>query len=886
MKSAPARPGWEFWIDRGGTFTDVIGRAPTAPSRRSSCCRSPTPTRTPRSRPCGGCWASRAGAPFPGRRVARSSSARRSPPTRSWSARARKTLLVTTRGLRRRPGDRRPDAAQPLRPRHRQARAALRRRGRGATSGWTPTGAVLRPLDEAALRRGAGRARRPTGFESVAIAFLHADLNPAHERRAGELARAAGFAFVALSSEVSPLPRFIPRAETTVVDAYLTPVLRAYVAAAGGGGRRRAAVLHDLGRRRWCGRTPSAAATRVVSRPGRRRGRRGADVAEARGGAAVLGFDMGGTSTDVCRYAGALERRDTARVAGVQGCARRCWTWRRWRPAAARSSPSTACAPGSGRPAPAPIRARPAYGRGGPATVTDANLVLGRLDPAPFPGGVRTARRRAARRRPPPAPGWPSWRAAMGAPSAEAAAEGFLAVAVEQMAGAIRRISTERGFDPRGHALVAFGGAAGQVACQVADALGIARGALARATPACSPPGASARRGCARSRQAGLERRAGRRRACRRPTTCAERLAARGARPNSPRRARGRRRRGAGSASATPKPTPPCRSRSATLDAVRARLRGRAPAPVRLHRAGPADPDRQRRGGGSRRIAPSPLRGGASGWAVRNTVERGVLHRRPPAPSRSRGRGSDRARPTPRSGVAPGWRATEEPDGLIRLVRDATPARAAASAADEPRSGHPRAVQPPLHGRRRGDGRGAGADGALGEHQGAAGLLLRPVRRRRRPGRQRAAHAGAPGLDGRQRAGGARAPPDARARRGLRAQQPLRRRHPPAGHHRGHAGVRREAEPAPAFFVAARGHHADVGGVQPGSMPPFSHTIDEEGVLLDALPIMRGGVFLEAETRAALTAGPVAGPRAGPQRRRPEGADRRLPGRRGGGRAR
>ena len=89
-------------------------------------------------------------------------------------------------------------------------------------------------------------------------------------------------------------------------------------------------------------------------------------------------------------------------------------------------------------------------------------------------------------------------------------------------------------------------------------------------------------------------------------------------------------------------------------------------------------------------------------------------------------------------------------------------------------------------------------------------------------------------------------------------------------------GARRQ----PAFFVAARGHHADVGGMQPGSMPPFSQTIDEEGVMLDALPIMRGGAFLEAETLAALAAGPLAGPGAAAQSRRPEGADRRLPGRR------
>ena len=191
----------------------------------------------------------------------------------------------------------------------------------------------------------------------------------------------------------------------------------------------------------------------------------------ATGGRPVLGFDMGGTSTDVCRFAGTLERRDTAAVAGVKlrapmldvetvaagGGSILTFDGLRARvgPMSAGAIPGPAC-----------------YGRGGPATITDANLVLGRLDPARFPSvfgpaGDAPLDPAAARAR------LAELATAMGAASPEAAAEGFLAVAVEQMAGAIRRISTERGFDPRGHALVAFGGAAGQVACQVAEALGI-----------------------------------------------------------------------------------------------------------------------------------------------------------------------------------------------------------------------------------------------------------------------------------------------------------------------------------------------------------------------------------------------------------------------------
>ena len=179
---------------------------------------------------------------------------------------------------------------------------------------------------------------------------------------------------------------------------------------------------------------------------------------------------MGGTSTDVCRYAGSLERRDAAGRGGreaaqpmldVETVAAGGGSILSFDGLRARVGPASAGAD----PGPA------AYGRGGPATVTDANLVLGRIDPAAFPAAVRSRSRPAAGcgRRAGEAGGVG---AAMGAQTPEAAAEGFIAVAVEQTAQAIGRISTERGFDPRGHALVAYGGAAGQIACQVADALG------------------------------------------------------------------------------------------------------------------------------------------------------------------------------------------------------------------------------------------------------------------------------------------------------------------------------------------------------------------------------------------------------------------------------
>ena len=212
---------------------------------------------------------------------------------------------------------------------------------------------------------------------------------------------------------------------------------------------------------------------------------------------------MGGTSTDVCRFAGALERRDVAQVAGVrlrapmldvESIAAGGGSILAFDGLRARVGPASAGAD----PGPA------AYGRGGPATVTDANLVLGRLDAACFPpvfgmSGEAPLDLGAARER------LGELARAMGSAGPQTAAEGFLALAVEQTARAIRRISTERGFDPRAHALVAFGGAAGQVACEVAEALEIEEILCPRYASLLSAWGIGQARMRA-LRQAGLER--------------------------------------------------------------------------------------------------------------------------------------------------------------------------------------------------------------------------------------------------------------------------------------------------------------------------------------------------------------------------------------------
>ncbi|MGZ6019930.1 MAG: hydantoinase/oxoprolinase family protein, partial [Phenylobacterium sp.] len=458
---------WRFWIDRGGTFTDVIGQdssgAETSLKLLSASPAYPDAAVEAMRRILG----AKPGEPFPADRVEAIKMGTTVATNALLERAGARTLFVTTRGFADSVliGDQaRPDlfALTIVRP------APLYSGVVEADERLDAQGAVVRPLDREALQRQLQTAARQ-GYAAVAIAFMHSDLNPAHELAAGEIARAVGIPFVALSHEVSPLPRFIPRAETTIADAYLTPILQDYVRRVAG-----AVAGAPLFFMTSAGGLVRAEAFRgkdaVVSGPA------GGVVGVARTAAqakalAVLGFDMGGTSTDVCRFAGQLERRDTAKVAGakirspmldVETVAAGGGSILTFDGMRARAGPASAGAD----PGPA------AYGRGGPATVTDANLVLGRLDPRFFPSvfgpkGDRPLDPPAALARLADLAG------AMGAASVEAAAEGFVAVAVEQMAQAVRRISTERGFDPRDHALTAFGGAAGQVACQTAEALGV-----------------------------------------------------------------------------------------------------------------------------------------------------------------------------------------------------------------------------------------------------------------------------------------------------------------------------------------------------------------------------------------------------------------------------
>jgi 5-oxoprolinase (ATP-hydrolysing) len=308
----------------------------------------------------------------------------------------------------------------------------------------------------------------------VAIVLLHGYRYPQHELEAARLARAAGFRQVSVSHEVSPLARIVPRGETTVADAYLSPVLRRYVEQLRAPLRDRRLLfmqsnggLADAARFRGRDSVLSGPAGGVVgmAAAGRRAGRE-----------RLIGFDMGGTSTDVCLFEGEFERSQDNTVAGVRLQAPMLMI----HTVAAGGGSILEFADGRFQVGPASAGADPGpacYGRGGPATVTDANLLLGRLQagavPAVFgPRGDRPLDRQAATSRlavlrdTVAADGRTSM-------SIEAVAAGFVEIAVERMARAVKQVSIRRGADPSRFTLCGFGGAAGQHACEVADALGI-----------------------------------------------------------------------------------------------------------------------------------------------------------------------------------------------------------------------------------------------------------------------------------------------------------------------------------------------------------------------------------------------------------------------------
>ncbi|MEM0899828.1 MAG: hydantoinase B/oxoprolinase family protein [Pseudomonadota bacterium] len=338
-------------------------------------------------------------------------------------------------------------------------------------------GTVIKPIELEAAQA-ALREARYKGYRSIAIALLHSYRNPEHELQLGDVATGLGFEQISLSHEASPLIKLVSRGDTTVADAYLTPILKRYVdqvrSALGSHSVERLMFMQSNG-----GLTD---ADLFHGRDAILSGPAGGVVGMVRtatqdGFEKLIGFDMGGTSTDVCHYAGEYERSFETEVAGVRMRAPMMnihtvaagggsvLSFRDGRlqvgPESAGADPGPAC-----------------YRRGGPLTVTDCNVVLGKLQPENFPSvfGPESNERldaEAPRRKFEELAQTISQQTGERPMSVERLAEGFLRIAVDNMANAIKEISVARGYDVTSYTLNCFGGAGGQHACLVADALGM-----------------------------------------------------------------------------------------------------------------------------------------------------------------------------------------------------------------------------------------------------------------------------------------------------------------------------------------------------------------------------------------------------------------------------
>lgn len=470
---------WQFWIDRGGTFTDIVAQAPEG-SLHTCKLLSENPEayvdaalhgiRTLLQVP--------AENPIPTEQIAAIKIGTTVATNALLERKGEPTLLVITKGF----GDalrigyqNRPQ----LFARHIVLPAMLHTLVIEADERIDAQGAVVSPFKRKPLAEGLQTAY-DQGLRSVAIVLMHGYRFPQHELSIAELARTIGFTHIATSHQVSPLSKLIARGDTTVVDAYLTPILKRYVdqLAKHLDGRHKTRLLFMQSN----GGLTDAALFRgkdaVLSGPA------GGVVGMVRtagmsGYSRLIGFDMGGTSTDVTHYHGEYERSFDTLVAGVRlrapmmhihtvaagGGSLLHYTNNRYQvgPDSAGANPGPAC-----------------YRRNGPLTVTDANVLLGRIQPGHFPSvfgphGNQPLDADIVRARFADLASRIAQATKTENLEPEAVAEGFLQIAVANMANAIKTISVQRGYDVTTYTLQCFGGAGGQHACQVADALGMKR---------------------------------------------------------------------------------------------------------------------------------------------------------------------------------------------------------------------------------------------------------------------------------------------------------------------------------------------------------------------------------------------------------------------------
>ncbi|HCE94440.1 MAG: 5-oxoprolinase [Burkholderiales bacterium GWA2_64_37] len=460
---------WQFWIDRGGTFTDVVGKRPDG-TLVTHKLLSENPEQYKDAAVAGirHLLGLKPGEPVTPELVECVKMGTTVATNALLERKGEPTLLITTKGFK--------DAlriAYQNRPRlfdrHIVLPELLYERVIEAQERVGARGEVIEPLDEAHLKERLWAAY-DAGLRSAAIVFMHGYRYTAHEEAAARIAREAGFTQVSASHATSPMMKLVSRGDTTVVDAYLSPILRRYVDR----------VASEMPGVKLFFMQSSGGLTDAQVFQGKDAilsGPAGGIVGMARtaglaGYDKVIGFDMGGTSTDVSHYAGEFEREFETQVAGV-------------RMRAPMMSIHTVAAGGGSilgfdgarfRVGPESAGANPgpaSYRRGGPLAVTDANVMVGKIQPAHFPKVFGHAANEALDR---DVVGQKfAQLAVQSGRSQEDVAHGFIQIAVQQMANAIKKISVARGYDVTRYTLQCFGGAGGQHACLVADALGMTR---------------------------------------------------------------------------------------------------------------------------------------------------------------------------------------------------------------------------------------------------------------------------------------------------------------------------------------------------------------------------------------------------------------------------
>ncbi len=466
---------WDFWIDRGGTFTDVIGRAPDGSLHpRKLLSENPEAYSDAAVQGIRDLLGLKAGAPIPAGLIGDVKMGTTVATNALLERKGDRVLLLITRGFRdalRIAYQARPDifAKQIILPEQ------LYERVIEVPERVRVDGTLEAALDLDAVRGEVAKAKAD-GIDAVAIVFMHSWKFPDHEKAAEALCRDIGFAQISTSHAVSPLIKLVGRGDTTVVDAYLSPILSRYVQRVAGelgakGDENGPNLMFMMSSGGLTAADMFQGKDALLSGPAG--GVVGmVETAKLAGFQKVIGFDMGGTSTDVAHYDGEYERAFDTEVAGVRVRA----PMMRIHTVAAGGGSILHYADGRFQAGPDSAGANPGpacYRRGGPLAVTDANVMLGKLQPEFFPaifgpGQNERLDTNAVRMK------FAELAANIGdGRTPEAVAEGFVTIAVENMANAIKKISVQRGYDVTEYLLNCFGGAGGQHACLVADALGM-----------------------------------------------------------------------------------------------------------------------------------------------------------------------------------------------------------------------------------------------------------------------------------------------------------------------------------------------------------------------------------------------------------------------------